>query len=37
MKKVTCLTDNWIIVSGKEELPVGKKYLEQIRSAFLAQ
>ena len=34
---VTSLTDNRIILSGKEELPVGKKYLEQIRRAFLAQ
>ena len=37
MKKVTCLTDNWVVLNGKEELPVGKKYLEEIRSAFLSQ
>lgn len=37
MKKVTCLTDNWVVLNGKEELPVGKKYLEKIRSAFLSQ
>ena len=37
MKAVISLTDNWIILSGKEELPVGKKYLEQIRSTFLTQ
>ncbi len=37
MKAVISLTDNWIILNGKEELPVGKKYLEQIRSTFLTQ
>jgi two-component system, LytTR family, response regulator LytT len=37
MKKVTCLTDNWVVLNGKEELPVGKKYLEKIRSTFLSQ
>lgn len=37
IKAVTSLSDNRIIVNGKEELPVGKKYLEQIRRAFLAQ
>lgn len=37
IKAVTSLTDNRIRINGKEELPVGKKYLEQIRSAFLAQ
>lgn len=37
MKAVTSFKDNWIILNGKEELPVGKKYLEKIRSAFLVQ
>ena len=37
MNAVTSLTDNRILLSGKEELPVGKKYLQEIQNAFLIQ
>lgn len=37
IKAVISLTDNRIRINGKEELPVGKKYLQEIQNAFLIQ